>query len=81
VKTRCYQEWAGHLNPRFQEKGPSWGIFLVPAKLDTFCYVTDGQTDGIASTALAMRACNASIAARCKKERIKKEEESRRTKI
>jgi len=31
---------AGHLEPRFQGKGSSLGIFLVSTKLDTFCYLT-----------------------------------------
>jgi len=42
VKTRCYQEGAGHLEPRFQAKGvvPGEYFFLVYTKLDTFCYPT-----------------------------------------
>jgi len=47
VKTRCLQEWVGHLEPKFQGQG------VVPGELDTFCYptvqyrrVTDRQTDG-----------------------------------
>ena len=28
VKTRCYQEGVGHLEPRFQGRGRHWGIFF-----------------------------------------------------
>jgi len=35
VKTRCYQEGVGYLEPRFQGMGSSLGIiFLVSTKLD-----------------------------------------------
>jgi len=41
VKTRCLQEWVGHLEPKFQGEGVVRGeYFLVPTKLDTFCYPT-----------------------------------------
>jgi len=37
VKTRCYQEGVGHLEPRFQGEGVVSGeYFLVSIKLDTF---------------------------------------------
>ena len=28
VKTRCYQEWVGHLEPRFLGRGRPWGMFF-----------------------------------------------------
>ena len=38
VKTRCLQEWVGHLEPKFQGEGVVPGeYFLVSTKLDTFC--------------------------------------------
>jgi len=41
VKTRCYQEGVGHLEPRFQGEGVIPGeYFLVSTKLDTLCYPT-----------------------------------------
>ena len=41
VKTRCYQERVGHLEPRVQGGGVVPGnFFLVFTKLDTFCYLT-----------------------------------------
>jgi len=41
VKTRCPQEWVGHLEPKFQGEGVITGeYFLVSTKLDTFCYPT-----------------------------------------
>jgi len=41
VKTRCLQEWVGHLQPTFQGEGVVPGeYFLVSTKLDTFCYPT-----------------------------------------
>jgi len=41
VKTRCYQERVGHLEPRFQGEGATPGeYFLVSTKLDTCCYLT-----------------------------------------
>ena len=41
VKTRCYQERVGHLEPRFQGEGVIPGeYFFVYTKLDTFCYLT-----------------------------------------
>jgi len=40
VKTCCYQENVGHLEPRFQGKGVVPGeYFLASTKLDTFCYM------------------------------------------
>ena len=37
VKTRCLQEWVGHLEPKFQGEGVVPGeYFLVSTKLDTF---------------------------------------------
>jgi len=39
VKTRCLQEWVGHLEPKFQGEGVVPGeYFLVSTKLDTVCY-------------------------------------------
>ena len=41
VKTRCLQEWVGHLEPKFQGEGVVSGeYFLVPTQLDTFYYPT-----------------------------------------
>jgi len=41
VKTRCLQDWVGHLEPRFQgEEVVPGEYFLVSTKLDTFCYPT-----------------------------------------
>jgi len=41
VKTRCLQEWVGHLEPKFQGEGVVSGeYFLVSTKPDTFCYPT-----------------------------------------
>jgi len=41
VKTRCLQEWVGHLEPKFQGEGVVPGeYFLVSTELDTFCYPT-----------------------------------------
>ena len=41
VKTRCLQEWVGHLEPKFQGEGVVSGeYFLVSTKVDTFCYPT-----------------------------------------
>ena len=41
VKTRSLQEWVGHFEAKFQEEGVVPGeYFLVPTKLDTFCYPT-----------------------------------------
>jgi len=41
VKTRCLQEWVGHLEPKFQGEVVVPGeFFLVFTKLDTFCYPT-----------------------------------------
>jgi len=41
VKTRCLQEWVGHLEAKFQGEGVVPGeYFLVSTKLDTFCYPT-----------------------------------------
>jgi len=41
VKTRCYQEGVGHLEPRLQGEGVVPGEYLlVSTKLDTFCYPT-----------------------------------------
>ena len=55
VKTRCYEEGVGQIEPRFQEEVVVPGeYFLVSTKLDTFCYPTlrfdtipacDGRTD------------------------------------
>jgi len=28
VKTRCLQEWVGHLEPKFQGRGRPWGIIF-----------------------------------------------------
>ena len=73
MKTRCYQDGVSQFEPRFQGKGPSLGnIFLVSTKLFSsatsltqYRRVTDRRTDGIAVA--VQRACDASIAARCKK--------------
>jgi len=62
VKTRCLQEWVGHLEPKFQGKGSSLGnIFwflhillsnsanctvLRAVVLTQYRRVTDRQTDG-----------------------------------
>ena len=41
VKTRCFQEWVGHLEPKFQgERVVPGEYFLVSTKLDAFCYPT-----------------------------------------
>ena len=41
VKTRSLQEWVGHFEAKFQGEGVVPGeYFLVPTKLDTFCYPT-----------------------------------------
>jgi len=41
VKTRCYQEGVGHLEPRFQGEDVVPGEYLlVSTKLDTFYYPT-----------------------------------------
>jgi len=53
VKTRCLQEWVGHLEPNFQGEVVVPGeYFLVSTKLDIFAVVltqyrrlTDGRTD------------------------------------
>ena len=40
VKTHCYQEGVGQIEPRFQGEGVVPGeYFLVSTKLDTFCYL------------------------------------------
>jgi len=40
VKTRCYEEWVGHFESRFQWEGVVPGeYFLVSTKLNTFCYL------------------------------------------
>jgi len=39
VKTRCLQEWVGHLEQKFQgERVVPGEYFLVFTKLDTLCY-------------------------------------------
>jgi len=41
VKTRCLQDWVGHLEPKFQGEGVVPGEYIfVSTKLDTFCYLT-----------------------------------------
>jgi len=41
VKTRCLQEWVGHLEPKSQGEVVITGeYFLVSTNLDTFCYPT-----------------------------------------
>jgi len=41
VKTCRLQEWVGHFEAKFQGEGVVPGeYFLVPTKLDTFCYPT-----------------------------------------
>jgi len=41
VRTRCYQERIGQLEPKFQGEAVVPGeYFLVSTKLDTFCYLT-----------------------------------------
>ena len=41
VKTHCYQEGVGQLEPRFQGERVILGEYLlVSTKLDTFCYLT-----------------------------------------
>jgi len=43
VKTRSLQEWVGHFEAKFQgEEVVPGEYFLVPTKLDTFCYPTVG---------------------------------------
>jgi len=39
VKTRCLQEWVGHLEPRFQGEGVVPGEYSL-VSIDTFCYLT-----------------------------------------
>jgi len=40
-QTRSLQEWVGHFEAKFQEEGVVPGeYFLVPTKLDIFCYPT-----------------------------------------
>jgi len=41
VKSRSLQEWVGHFETKFQGEGVVPGeYFLVPTKLDIFCYPT-----------------------------------------
>ena len=40
-KTRSLQEWVGHFEAKFKGEGVIPGeYFLIPTKLDTFCYPT-----------------------------------------
>jgi len=47
VKTRCLQEWVGHLEPKFQGKESSLGNIFGFYKTSHACdRQTDGRTDG-----------------------------------